>query len=87
MIINLIKCDLSNTNIFLQGIPGSGKSCAARHYGSHRRFNNRIPISTINCHKDLTFDYLVGNFSFQNKEFRFVEVLTFKEWQLKYKYF
>jgi hypothetical protein len=64
---------LSNTNIFLQGIPGSGKSCAARHYGSHRRFNNRIPISTINCHKDLTFDYLVGNFSFQNKEFRFVE--------------
>ena len=73
MIINLIKSDLSNTHIFLQGVHGSGKSCAARHYGSHRRFNKRIPISTVNCHKDLTFDYLVGNFSFQNKISRFIE--------------
>ena len=73
MIINLIKCDLSNRPLFLQGIPGSGKSCAARHYGAHRKFNNRIPISTVNCHNDLTFDYLVGNFSFQNNVFRFVE--------------
>ena len=73
MIINLTKCDLSNTHIFLQGIHGSGKSCAARHYGSHRKFNKRIPISTINCHKDLTFDYLVGNYSFQNKISKFVE--------------
>ena len=73
MIINLIKSDLSNTHIFLLGIHGSGKSCAARHYGSHRAFNKRIPISTINCHKDLTFDYLVGNYSFKNKISRFVE--------------
>ena len=73
MIMTLIECDLSNTSIFLQGSPGSGKSCAARHYGSHRRFNNRIPILTINCHNDLTLDYLVGNYSFQNKKFRFIK--------------
>ena len=73
MIMTLIACDLSNTSIFLQGSPGSGKSCAARHYGSHRRFKNRIPILTINCHNDLTLDYLVGNYSFQNKKFRFIK--------------
>ena len=73
MIMTLIVCDLSNTSIFLQGSPGSGKSCAARHYGSHRRFKNRILILTINCHNDLTLDYLVGNYSFQNKKFRFIK--------------
>ena len=71
--MTLISCDLSNTSIFLQGSPGSGKSCAARHYGSHRRFKNRIPILTINCHNDLTLDYLVGNYSFQNKKFKFIK--------------
>ena len=73
MIMTLISCDLSNTFIFLQGSPGSGKSCAARYYGSHRRFKNRIPILTINCHNDLTLDYLVGNYSFQNRKFRFIK--------------
>ena len=41
MIIGIILSDLSNTSIFIQGYPGSGKSCAGRFYGAKRSFNNR----------------------------------------------
>ena len=73
MIMIMISSNLSNTSIFLQGFPGSGKSCAARHYGAYRNFNNRNPILSINCHRDLKFDYLVGNYNFKNSKFQFVE--------------
>ncbi len=73
MIFSLISSDLSCSPIFLQGVPGSGKSAAARHYGSFRSFQNRIPILSISCNSDLTFDYFVGNYSFQNSKFKFVE--------------
>ena len=73
MIMMIIASDLSNTSIFLQGSPGSGKSCAARHYGAYRIFNNRNPILLINCHRDLKFDYLIGNYNFKNSKFIFVE--------------
>ena len=73
MIFSLISCDLSCSSIFLQGAPGSGKSAAARHYGSFRKFHNRIPILSISCNSDLTFDYFVGNYSLKNSEFTFVE--------------
>ena len=73
MIFSLISCDLSCSSIFLQGAPGSGKSAAARHYGSFRKFHNRIPILSISCNSDLTFDYFVGNYSLKNSEFNFIE--------------
>ena len=73
MIMSLISSNISNTAIFLQGVPGSGKSCAARHYGAHRTFKNRNPILTINCHRDLKFDYLVGNYNFKNSKFDFID--------------
>ena len=69
----LISCNLSNSPIFLQGSPGSGKSCASKHYGAYRIFNNRNPILSINCHRDLRFDYLVGNYNFKNNKFNFVD--------------
>ena len=53
-----------NTSIFLQGSPGSGKSCADRHFGAYSIFKNRNPILYVNCHRDLKFDYLVGNYKF-----------------------
>ncbi len=73
MIMILISSDISNTSIFLQGYPGSGKSCAAKFYGSNRSFNNRNHILSINCHRDLRFDYLVGNYIFKNSKFEFVD--------------
>ena len=73
MIMSLISCNISNTSIFLQGSPGSGKSCAARHYGAYRIFQNRNPILSINCHRDLKFDYLVGNYNFKDSKFNFVD--------------
>ena len=73
MLMTLISCNLSNSPIFLQGSPGSGKSCAARHYGKYRIFKNRNPILSINCHRDLRFDYLVGNYNFKNNVFNFVD--------------
>ena len=59
IIIYLISSNISNNSIFLQGCPGSGKSCAARHYGAFKIFQNRNPILSVNYHKDLKFDYLV----------------------------
>ena len=73
MIMILISSNISNTSIFLQGSPGSGKSCAAKHYGANRSFNNRDPILSINCHRDLKFDYLVGNYNFKNSKFHFID--------------
>ena len=73
MIMMLISSDLSNTPIFFQGSPGSGKSCCARYYGKNRAFNNRNPILSINCHRDLKFDYLVGNYNFKDSKFHFVD--------------
>ena len=73
MIMSLISSNISNTSIFLQGAPGSGKSCAARHYGTYRKFQNRNPILSINCHRDLKFDYLVGNYNFKNSKFDFID--------------
>ena len=73
MIMALISSNISNTSTFLQGSPGSGKSCAARHYGSYRKFQNRNPILLVNCHRDLKFDYLVGNYNFKNSKFNFVD--------------
>ena len=71
MILTLITNDLTNSNVFFQGVPSSGKSCAAKFYGSKRQFNNRDPILSINCNKDMQFDSLVGTFSFKNEEFKF----------------
>ena len=71
--MSLISSNISNTSIFLQGSPGSGKSCAARHYGAHRIFKNRNPILSVNCHRDLKFDYLVGNYNFKDSKFHFVD--------------
>ena len=73
MIIGLIVSQLTNSSIFLQGCPGSGKSCAARYYGSQRNFQNREPILSINFNKDLEFDKLIGNYSFQDNRFEFIE--------------
>ena len=73
MIMSLISGNISNTAIFLQGITGSGKSCAAKHFGAYRIFQNRNPILTINCHRNLRFDYLVGNYNFKNSEFNFID--------------
>ena len=73
MIMSLISNNISNTSIFLQGSPGSGKSCAARHFGAYRIFNNRNPILTVNCHRDLKFDYLVGNYNFKDSKFNFID--------------
>jgi midasin (ATPase involved in ribosome maturation) len=71
--MSLISCNISNSSIFLQGSPGSGKSCAARHYGAYRIFQNRNPILSINCHRDLKFDYLIGNYNFKDSKFNFVD--------------
>ena len=73
MIMSIISSNISNTSIFLQGIPGSGKSCAARHYGAYRKFQSRNPILSVNCHRDLKFDYLVGNYNFKNSKFNFID--------------
>jgi hypothetical protein len=73
MIMSLISSDLSNTPIFLQGAPGSGKTCAAKYYGANRKFNGKDPIIFINCYKDLTFDYLIGNYRYRNSKFEFVD--------------
>ena len=73
MMMTLISCNISNTPVFLQGCPGSGKSCAARHFGSHRSFLSRDPILSVNCHRDLKFDYLVGNYNFKDSKFHFVD--------------
>jgi Cdc6-like AAA superfamily ATPase len=73
MIIGLIVSQLTNSSIFLQGCPGSGKSCAARYYGSQRNSQNREPILSINFNKDLEFDKLIGNYSFKNNKFEFNE--------------
>ena len=73
MIMSLISCNISNTSIFFQGSPGSGKSCAARHFGAYRIFQNRNPVITVNCNRDLKFDYLVGNYNFKNSKFDFVD--------------
>ena len=69
----LISSNLSNTLIFFLVSPGSGKSCCARYYGKNRAFNNRNPILSINCHRDLKFDYLVGNYNFKDSKFHFVD--------------
>ena len=69
----LISSNLSNSSLFLQGAPGTGKSFATRHYGAYRSFNNRNPILSINCHRDLKFDYLVGNYNFKDSKFHFVD--------------
>ena len=69
----IISSNISNTSIFLQGSPGSRKSCAARHFCSNRSFQNRDPILSVNCHRDLKFDYLVGNYNFKNSKFSFVD--------------
>jgi len=73
MIMSLISSNISNTSIFLQGSPGSGKSCAARHFGAYRIFQNRNPILSVNCHRDLKFDYLVGNYNFKDSKFNFID--------------
>ncbi|OUM69791.1 hypothetical protein PIROE2DRAFT_57210 [Piromyces sp. E2] len=73
MILSLISCDLSNSPVFIQGSPGSGKSVAARHYGAFRTFNNRDPILSISCNSDMLFEQFVGTFSFKNTSFQFVE--------------
>jgi len=73
MILSLISCDLSNSPIFIQDSPGSGKSVAARHYGSFRKFRSRDPILSISCNSDMSFDQFVGTFSFKNTSFQFVE--------------
>ena len=73
MIMSLISSLISNTSIFLRGSPGSGKSCAARHFGAYRIFQNRNPILSVNCHRDLKFEYLVGNYNFKDSKFNFVD--------------
>ena len=73
MIMSLIIGDITNTTVFLQGSPGSGKTCAAKYYGANRKFNKRDPIITINCHKDLTIEYLIGDYCFKNEKFEFIE--------------
>ena len=71
--MTLISSNISSTSIFLQGSPGSGKSCAARNYGANRCFNNRDPILSVNCHRDLKFEYLVGSYIFKNSKFYFID--------------
>ena len=73
MILSLIVSDLTNTSIFIQGSPGSGKTCAAKYYGANRNFQSIDPIITINCHRDLSLGYLLGDYSFQNGKFQFIE--------------
>ena len=73
MIMSLISSNISKTSIFLQGSPGSGKSCAARHFGAYRIFNNRNPILSVNCNRDLKFDYLVGNYNFKDSKFNYID--------------
>ena len=73
MIIGIIISDFLNRPIFIQGCPGSGKSCAARFYGANRNKNIRDPILSINCHRDLLFDSLIGNYSFHDDKFEFVD--------------
>ncbi|KAG4105393.1 hypothetical protein H8356DRAFT_1027608 [Neocallimastix lanati (nom. inval.)] len=73
MILSLISCDLSNSPVFIQGSPGSGKSVAARYYGSFRTFRSRDPILSISCNSDMTFEQFVGTFSLKNTSLQFVE--------------
>ena len=73
MIMSLIICDLSNTTIFLQGKPGSGKTCAAKYYGANRKLKNRDPIISINCHRDLSLENLLGDYCFKNGKFEFIK--------------
>ncbi len=73
IILSIIICDLTNTSIFLQGYPSSGKSCAAKFYGAYRNFNNCNPIKCINCNKDLDFENLVGTYYFINNKFKFIK--------------
>lgn len=42
------------------------------HYGAYRKYNNRNPILAINCHRDLRFEYLVGNYNYK-ANFEFVD--------------
>jgi len=73
MILGIILSDLSHSSVFLQGYPGSGKSCAGRFYGAKRSFNARDPIISINCNSDLTLESLVGTYSFKKSQFEFVK--------------
>ena len=73
MILSLIVSDITNTAVFIQGNPGSGKTCATKYYGANRVFKSRDPIITINCHRDLALEYLIGDYSFQNDKFTFIE--------------
>ena len=72
MIIGIILSDLSNTSIFIQGYPGSGKSCAGRFYGAKRSFNNRDPIISVSCNSDLVLESLIGTYSYKDSNFEFV---------------
>ena len=73
MILSLIVSDITNTALFIQGSPGSGKTCAVKFYGANRKSKSRDPIITINCHNDLTIEYLLGDYSIQNGAFKFIE--------------
>ena len=72
MILGILLTDLSETSIFIQGYPGSGKSCAGRFYGAKRAFNSRDPIISVNCSSDLVLESLIGTYSFKDSKFEFV---------------
>jgi midasin (ATPase involved in ribosome maturation) len=73
MILYLISINISNTLIYLQDTPGSGKSCVSRHYSAYRSFQSRNLILSVNYHRDLKFYYLVRTYIFKNSKFHFVE--------------
>jgi MoxR-like ATPase len=59
--------------LFLQGVPGCGKTEAVRHFSSSRLFRARTPVYSVSCSEETSIEQFLGSHVFDKNGFRFVE--------------
>jgi MoxR-like ATPase len=59
--------------LFLQGVPGCGKTEGVRHFSGSRYFRSRTPVYSVSCSEETSIEQFLGSHVFDKNGFRFVE--------------
>jgi MoxR-like ATPase len=73
IIAALSVCSATGVPLFLQGVPGSGKTEAVRHFSSNRTFRDRTPVYCVSCSTETSIEQFIGSQVFEKGGFCFVE--------------
>jgi MoxR-like ATPase len=73
LIAALSVCSATGVPLFVEGLPGCGKTEAVRYFSANRTFHDRIPVYSISCNAETSIEDFLGIRFFDQTGIRFVE--------------